>query len=330
MDMRSFMKPSLLAATLCLAAIPALPAVDPTLLSLAMPDAQAITGVQVDQVRSSPFGQYVLSQIHVDSELARIMAATGFDPRRDLREIVAASASSATGLVIGRGVFQTNQIATAAVAAGAVSSTYRGFEILTAANPHPNNGAANPTGSAAFSNSTNIVLLGDTASVKAAIDRSIAGIFFSGPLAEQANLVSLDNDIWFVASQSPASFFSGKAPSQGLGNLANAFQAIQQTSGGVKFSSRGGATAALTLTADSAQDAQSLVDVGKFLVSMVDSNRNQNPAAGKAATLADAATFSASGPVATVNLTLSEQQLEQLLMPPSGAQSQSKRRAAAR
>ena len=328
------MKPSLLAAALCLAAIPALHAgslgVDRTLLNLAMPDAQALTGVQVDQVQSSPFGQYMLSRIQVDSELARIMAATGFDPRTDLHEIVAASASKATGLVIGSGVFQPTRIATAAIMAGATSSKYNGFDILTGPTPPVNqNGAAAPSGSAVFLNST-IVLLGDTASLKAAIDRSIAGTVFSGPLAQQAMQVSAGNDIWFVSSQSPASFFAGKTPSQGLGNLANAFQAIQQTSGGVKFSSSGGATVALTLTADSAQDAQSLVDVGKFLVSMVDSNRNQNPGAAKAATLADAAVFSSSGSVATVNLTLSEQQLEQLLMPPSGAQSQSKRRAAAR
>jgi hypothetical protein len=270
----------------------------------------------------------VLSQIHVDSELARIMAATGFDPRRDLNELVAASASNSTGLLIGRGVFQPSRILAAAISAGAVSSSYNGVQIVTAANPRTGQNGAQ-TGSVAFPdpNDPTIVLLGDAASVKGAIDRYKAGAKLSSPLAQQAMLVSLDNDIWFVASQSPASFFSGKAPNQGLGNLANAFQAIQQTSGGVKFSSSG-VMVALTLTANSAQDAQSLVDVGKFLVTMVDSNRNQNPGPAKAATLADAAVFSASGPVATVNLTLSEQQLEQLLMPPSG--SPSRRRAAAR
>jgi hypothetical protein len=324
--MRNFMKPGFLAAALCLAAIPAFPAVDPDLLNLAMPDAQALTGVLVHQVQSSPFGQYVVSQIQVDSELARVMAATGFDPRKDLHELVAASASNTTGLVLGRGVFQPSRISAAAVSAGAVSSNYRGVEILTVATVHANNNAASQSGSAAFLDST-IVLLGDTASVKAAIDRHIAGAAFSGPLAQKAMQVSAGNDIWFVASQSPASFFSGKAPNQDLGNLANAFQTIQQTYGGVKFASSG-VTVGLALVADSAQDAQSLVDVGKFLASMVQTSRNQNPGAAKAATLADAAVFSASGAVATVSLSLSEQQLEQLLMPLGGAQP--KRRAAAR
>ena len=321
------MKPGFLAAALCLAAIPAFAAVDPDLLNLAMPDARALTGVLVDQVQSSPFGQYVVSQIQVDSELARVMAATGFDPRRDLHELVAASAANSSGLVIGRGVFQPSRISAAAVSAGAVSSNYRGVEILTAATVHSNpNGAASQSGSAAFPDPS-IVLLGDTASVKAAIDRHIAGALFSGPLAQKAMQVSAGNDIWFVTSQSPASFFSGKAPNQDLGNLANAFQTIQQTSGGVKFASSG-VTVGLALVAASAQDAQSLVDVGKFLASMVQTNRNQNPGAAKAATLADAAVFSASGAEATVGLSLSERQLEQLLMPPAGAQP--KRRAAAR
>ncbi|HLH43171.1 MAG TPA: hypothetical protein VKV74_09310 [Bryobacteraceae bacterium] len=321
------MKPGLLAAALCLAAAPALPAVDPALLNLAMPNPQALTGVLVGQVQSSAFGQYVLSKIQVDSNLARIMAATGFDPRKDLHELVAAAASKNTGLVIGRGVFQPSRIAAAAVMAGAVSSTYRGLEVLTASAQHPlPNGTLAQNSSFAFLDST-LVVLGDTMSVEAAIDRYIAGAKLSGPLAQQAMQVSAGNDIWFVASQLPAAFFPGKAPNQGFGNLANAFQSIQQTSGGVKFSSNG-AVVSLALVADSPQNAQSLVDIGKFLVSLVDSNRGQNPGAAKAASIADTAVFSASGSVATVNLTLSEQQLEQLLMPAGGAQPS--RRAAAR
>ncbi|HEY7337259.1 MAG TPA: hypothetical protein VH639_20380 [Bryobacteraceae bacterium] len=312
------MKPVLVAILPLSLALPAMSAVDPALLNLAMPDAQALTGVLVDQVQSSPFGQYVLSQIQIDPALNQIMSATGFDPRKDLHEIVAASASTPgqppTGLVVGRGVFQPSRISAAAVLAGAVSSNYNGIAILTASNNQANpNGPALPTASAAFLDAT-IVVLGDTASVKGAIDRHIAGATFSGPLAQKAMEVSAGNDIWFVTAQSPASFFSGKTPDQGLGNLVNAFQAIQQTSGGVKFAS-GGVTASLALVARSAQDAQALVDVGKFLANLVQTNRGQNAGAAKAATLADSAVFSANGPVATVSLSLPEEQLEQLLMP---------------
>jgi hypothetical protein len=301
-----------------LAAATSFAGVDPTLLKLVMPDAQAITGIQADSVRSSPFGQYVISQVQIDPELNRIIGLTGFDPRRDLHEIVAAGNGTQNGLVIGRGNFQPALLAAAAVQGGAVSTSYRGFQVLAG------NGA-NQTGAAAFLDNTT-VLLGDAASVKAAIDRKIAGTAFSGALAQKAMEVSAANDIWFAASESPAAYFFGKAPNQGMGNLANAFQSIQQTSGGVKFSSSG-VTVLLTLVARSPQDAQALVDVGKFLASMVQTNRDQNAGSAAAATLAGAATFVANGSVATVTLALPEQQIEQLLMP-QGAAPKSRRAAA--
>ncbi|MBV8846169.1 MAG: hypothetical protein JO307_25460 [Bryobacterales bacterium] len=301
-----------------IAAAPLFAGVNSGLLNLVMPDAQAITGVQADAVRSSPFGQYVISQIQLDPGLNQIIGSTGFDPRRDLHEIVAASPGTQSGLVIGRGTFQPSLISYAAIQAGAVSTNYRGIQILSG------NGASQ-TGAVAFLDNTT-ALLGDVASVKAAIDRYIAGAVYSAPLAQQAIQVSAVNDIWFVASESPAAYFSGKAPNQGIGNLANAFQSIQQTSGGVKFASTG-VTVGLALVARSPQDAQALVDIGKFLVTMVQSNGGQNAGATNAATLLQGASFNVNGSTATVSLSLPEQQIEQLLMP-AGATPKSRRAAA--
>ena len=303
---------------LALTAAAAFAGVDPGLLSMVMPDAQAISGIQADAVRSSPFGQYVISQVQIDPGLSKIMTATGFDPRRDLHELVAAHAGNQSGLVIGRGVFQPALISAAAIQNGAVSTNYRGVAILTGS-------GANLTAAAAFLDNTT-VLLGDIASVKAAIDRRISGTSYSGPLAQKGMEISAANDIWFAADQSPATFFAGSTPNPGMSNLANAFQAIQQTSGGVKFASSA-VTVGLTLVARSPQDAQSLVDVGKFLVNLVQMNSDRNPGAANAATLASAATFVANGSVATVTLVVPERQLEQLLMPTGTPRS---RRAAAR
>ena len=83
----------------------------------------------------------------------------------------------------------------------------------------------------------------------------------------------------------------------------------------------------VALVARSPQDAQSLVDVGKFFASMVQTNSSQSPEAAPAATLAQAATLVANGSVATLTLSLPERQLEQLLMPQSTAKP---RRASAR
>jgi hypothetical protein len=306
-------------------------AADPALLGLVMPDAKVVTGIEVSQSQASPFGQYVLSQIQLGANFDKITAAIGFDPRRDLQEVIAATAtadaSQATsqapsGLVLGRGTFQPAKISTAALLAGATSSTYKGFEILA------NAGGAGKNGGVVFLDNTTVAT-GDLTSLKAVIDRRVAGVVFSGPLAQKAAGAGAANDAWF-ATATPSTFLAGKLPGAGANGLnpMNLLQSVVETSGGVKFAPAG-ATASVEAVTNTSQDAQALADVLKFLTSMVQMNRNNNPASGRAASLADAATVTASGPVMKLTVSLPEQQLEQLLMPAQGAP-KAKRVAAAR
>ena len=66
-------------------------AADPQLLKLVMPDAKVVSGIDVDHVKTTPFGQFFLSQFLADTGFKDLVNATGFDPRRDVREIVGAS-----------------------------------------------------------------------------------------------------------------------------------------------------------------------------------------------------------------------------------------------
>src|SRR3982750_1819677 len=68
-------------------------AADPQLLNLMMPDAKVVAGVNVDQAKTSPFGQYVLTQIQAtqSAELQKLTALTGFDPTRDVHEVLVGS-----------------------------------------------------------------------------------------------------------------------------------------------------------------------------------------------------------------------------------------------
>src|ERR1700724_3867868 len=99
-------------------------AADPALLKLVMPDAKVIAGIQVDQTRNSLFGQYVLSHMQVeDAGFKKFIAQTGFDPRRDVTEIVMASnweqsTPQSRWLVAARGSFNVPQITSAAKANG--------------------------------------------------------------------------------------------------------------------------------------------------------------------------------------------------------------------
>src|SRR5579864_7272023 len=69
-----------------------LPAADPQLLNLVMPDAKMLAGVNVDQAKATPFGQYLLTQIQMqDQHLQQMVALTGFDPTRDVHEVLLAT-----------------------------------------------------------------------------------------------------------------------------------------------------------------------------------------------------------------------------------------------
>jgi hypothetical protein len=312
---------------LSLAAFGLLPAtaraeVDLALLALVQPDAKMLIGIQVSQAQTSPFGQYLLSQVQLDQSANKVMTAAGFDPRRDLREILAASGDSLNGLMLGRGSFQPAKTSKAAVAAGAVSSTYRGIEILSL------NGTAKskPAGSLAFLD-TSTVAAGDTDALKALIDRRAAGTnrpaagqpkgaALSVELAERARQISATSDAWVATLAPPAAFSSGAQTFQ-LGPFQNLMQSALQLSAGLKFATTQ-VTLSLEVLARTAQDAQSMADLLKFLAGMIQSMNSQDskaPNAPKAPALANAVQISSSGPVMHLVLSVPEQQMEQLFLP---------------
>jgi hypothetical protein len=290
---------------LLLAASGAIAGVDPGLLGLVMPDAKALAGVQVDQAQASAFGRYLLGQFQAGGDFDKMVAASGFDPRRDLHEVLAATTADNHSLVLVRAVFQPSKITALAIAGGATSSSYRGIEVLT---------GKNSAQGFAFLDA-NTAAVGDTAMVKGAIDRRGTGAAFSGPLADKARAVSGANDAW-VATLTPFADFAqkalqGAAPQNSV--QANALATILQFSGGVRF---GGGSVTLNgeALARSPQDAQSLADVLKFLASMAQAGGNDANQAKLGAVL-NGAIIAADGPVLRVSLSVPEQQLEDLIKP---------------
>jgi len=305
-----------IALCLSLAAASASAAVTPALLNLVMPDATVVSGMNVDQSIQSPFGQYILSQMQFnDTEFQQLLTATGFDPRKDLHEILAATPSNGSstthsGLLLGRGVFNPAMIISTATAKGAVLTSYKGFTLI---GPPPSTSTTTPQTSVAVSFLDGATAaMGDPASVMAAIDRKIASAKFSGPLADSATTVSANNSAWFATNTPLSDFMSARAGTS-LGPVAQSglMQSIIAASGGVQFG-----TTALTLTADcvtaNPQNAQALVDVMKFFVSMIAGNANANPGV---ASLVNSAQFAVNGSTAHISLLLPEAQVEQLLMP---------------
>jgi hypothetical protein len=288
-------------------------AADAGLLRLVMPDAKVIAGLQVQQTKTSLFGQYVLSHMQVeDAGFKKFIAQTGFDPRRDVTEIVMASnweqaTPESRWLVAARGSFNLPQLTSAAKANGGVITDYQGVGILTysdQAKPEAESGIA-------FFDSSSAVM-GDLASVKAAIQRKQGGGAPAGDLFVKVRDLSAKNDFWFVTTV-PISEFAGAMPNPNLSGAmkGDLLAAIHQASGGIRFGDT--VTISGEAVTRSDKDAQALVDVFKFLAGLIQLNSQDNKVAGQVSTLLDNMDLKTSGSVMTMSLAIPEQQLEQLL-----------------
>lgn len=270
-------------------------AADPGLVSLAMPDTQFMAGVNVAQVMLSPFGQYLLTQNGPLPEVALqiLKDAAGFDPRRDLREILVCSSGltgSDSGIILARGAFDIPKILEGAQSNGASVETYNGVPIVN-----------EPNGSAlGFPNST-LAISGGAAAVRAAIGRMSAQASISSALAAQVNQLSVAEDAWFV-SLAPLSQLQPEGPAAMLSK-------VQQASGGVKF----GANAVVTLQAVSAtdQDAAALAALLKSLAGTADLFTHDHYVANAA--LLQSLSATSEGPVTKISLSVPEPQIEEMM-----------------
>ena len=292
-------------------------AADPTLLQMMMPDAQVAAGLQVDAAKNSSFGQYVLSHLTVnDTKLDQFAAQTGFDPRRDVSEVVIASngqhnSTDSHWIAAAHGTFDVAGISAAAQSHGATPTVYQGVTILThLGSAHSGEKSQVTTGLAFLDNST--ALAGDLNSVEAAIARTKSNTPLTSTALTTAQTASAGKDFWFVTLV-PLSNFSSSVPALGGSGSANnnVLAGINQASGGITFGDT--VTISAQAVARSEKDAQSLVDVVKFFASLVQLNRQNNPAAGQVASLLDTLQTSVSGNTTTISLAIPEQQLEQLL-----------------
>jgi len=298
------MKAQLLStATLLTMFTGALPAADPQLLSLVMPDAKVLAGVNVEQAKGTLFGQYVLTQIKSDDhDMQTLVALTGFDPTRDVREaLVASNGVPNSGLVLALGNFDVAKLTAAANLKGAVSENYHGVTILE--EPKQTHGIA-------FLDATTAIG-GDIASVKGAIDRQKNPQPLPSNVTVTVNQLSNTQDAWVLCTVPPSTLAPAQKNAQTKdaqnGQIPPVFQSVLSANGGVKF----GNNVVFTGQAqtDTAQSATSLGDVIKLLISLAQMNAGQNQ---QAAALAKSVQVSASGNTLNVSLSLPEDQFQQL------------------
>ena len=299
------MKAQLLTATLLTASFSgALSAADPQLLNLVMPDAKVLAGVNVEQAKGTQFGQFILNQMQThDSDMQKLVTLTGFDPRRDVRELLVASdgaPQSKVGLALATGNFDIAKISALATLHGVVTEQYNGTTILEDPKTQEHG--------IAFLNST-LVIAGDIASVKGAIDRQKSAQPLSAAVIVKVNQWSNSQDAWGVSTVPPSSL----APAPKGGNtaanpMAGAFQNVQQAAGGVKF----GAQVVFSgeATCDTAANASTLSDVIKLLINIA---QMQTGTDATAPALVKSVTVTTNGNVVNTSASLPQDVFQQML-----------------
>jgi len=289
---------------------------DPRLLNLVMPDATTLAGANVTNTEITPFGQYLLTQLTASAgqELQSFITATGFDPRKDVTEILAASsgtAASPSGIVLSIGNFPVQQITAAITAQSPTLSvqTYNGATLITNASPKV-------TSSVAFLGGT-IAIIGDTASVKAAIDRSSGVNSINPALAVQVQALSTTEDAWAVTDSPALSLIPGLGSTSGTATagfasqIGQLFSSIQGSSGGIKF----GSTVVITGQAitNSASNATSLAGILQAVVSLASMAGGQDPQIAAFAQVLQGLKVTTDGSTINLALSIPEIQLETLL-----------------
>jgi hypothetical protein len=288
---------------LWLAAASRLGAADAALINLLPPDAQVIFGVQVDQSRYSPFGRYLLARLEkADGDLKEFIALTGFDPRRDISEIVGAGGGDGKqGLVCVRGRFAVPKILAALPRDAAAPGQYRGVTLVSGQGPKP--------AGVAFLNGS-LAVAGEGELLRAAIDRWLDGGAFPAQLAAQAAEASSRYDAWMVAAAWPAEL-AGRLPPESGGAAAQGdlIRSIEQMSGGVKLGSDVTIGGESVLKTD--KDAAALADVVRFLASFIQMQAKSERAM-QLAEYARRMQIAAEGNRVRVSLVLPEAELEKL------------------
>lgn len=299
-----FLRTALFAALGAMSAI----AADPGLLNLLDPSANVVAGIHVDRSVSSQFGQFLLNQMQAeDAGFKKFVQTTGFDPRRDLREVITGATASGTGghgVIVARGLFDTAKLLAAAKGQGAKVTNYGGVEIFTG--PTENS----KTGWIAFLDSSTAVA-GDQALVKAAIDRRKTGQALDAKLAAKVQEVSNKYDAWMV-SVAPVSNLAGHMPDKNLNGAlkGDVMQGIEMTSGGVSFGSTVQVYGEAVTRSD--KDAQSLLDVAKFITGMIQLNRDKTEVQ-QLASILDSLDMKVSSNTVSMSLAIPEANLEKMI-----------------
>ncbi len=222
-------------------------AIDSTLAALMPPDATILAGVRMESLRSTPLYKKLLAS-HLLQPLDDFARQTGFDPRRDVRELLIGS-SAKDAILAARGTFGEHNFE------GLTKQTYKGYTLYSSGQ----GGVALIDGSTA--------LAGTLPAVKAALDRHKSGDR-SRPedLLRRARQIPAQNQIWVVLNGFD-NLFTARIPDTGnIGNAGRILHSLANTTAAIDL--RAGVNGYLTGSCRTEQDAKNLGDTARGLIGL--------------------------------------------------------------
>ena len=237
----------LLGLTACNSAETGRTGIDSTLVALVPPDAAMLSGIRMEAVRETQLYRKMLAQRTLP-QLDDFARQTGFDPRRDVRELLIAS--NPTGvLMAARGAFNLRAIE------GATKSSYKGYALY----------ASDSRAVGLIDSSTAVA--GPLPAVRAALDRYKAGDRARPEeLLARARQIPSENQIWSV-SNGFENLLTMTIPQQGnAANVGRILQSLENTTAAADF--RTGVNGYINGSCRSELDAKNLGDAARGLVGL--------------------------------------------------------------
>ena len=196
--------------------------IDSGLATLVPPDTVYLLGVNVERLSRTPAWQRLDNLTLPD--LNRFVQATGVDPRKDIREILACSNGTGAVTVI-RGSFRTSDLATRLQAAAAKTTSYRGHTIYGA-----------DRAALTFLDSS-IAVAGSEASVEGIVDaHDHGGGGLTQPLKSLLETVPARDQLWMVRSGGLPGMRFGENDESRLGSIIQMLRGIRTIVMGADFS----------------------------------------------------------------------------------------------
>ena len=246
-------------------------AADPALLDFIMPDARVVFGADIAKMSSSPFHSSFNQSVQgANPELQKLMDAAGFNPMRDLQEVLFASpgiGKHPAALLVARGDFNASRLTAFAESSGSKISEFAGVPILS--DPEKDSGA--------FALLDNIILAGTKEQVQAALGRRGRGMILNTQVATKIAALSGRYDAWLV-SIAPLATIADHLPAdarvQGLTNT-EALRQIEHFSVGLGVSADLKLEAEMVMT--NSKSAGSFAEGIQMLLGVLQKSSNEEP-----------------------------------------------------